>query len=220
MPLNEQRAVANVRERIRTQKLNQAYKQLQSIIPKEPSDKMSKIHTLKLALAYIDFLNGILKESDSSDCTPTSSANISLTQANSPTCYTSSPSTMSPPDVGHNLPCRNRHGFEEDEDLNHSRKRLRVGSIPKSTTAIANHSPTDCTNSKVFNYGGRIANSQMYHSMCDDERYQTDFSEDSNTDGVPHVIGGSRQHSESTGQSIDLRTAFREYRSCKRKCSF
>lgn len=64
-PSNKQRVVANVRERKRTQLLNQAYKQLQSIIPKEPSDKMSKIHTLKLALAYIDFLNDILKSSDS-----------------------------------------------------------------------------------------------------------------------------------------------------------
>lgn len=62
MARNEKRAVANVRERKRTQKLNSAYKHLQSIIPKEPSDKMSKIHTLKLALDYINFLNDILNE--------------------------------------------------------------------------------------------------------------------------------------------------------------
>lgn len=62
--VKDQRAVANVRERKRTQSLNQAYKKLQSIIPKEPSDKMSKIQTLKLALMYIEFLNNVLKESD------------------------------------------------------------------------------------------------------------------------------------------------------------
>lgn len=56
--------MANVRERKRTQKLNQAYKKLQAIIPKEPSDKMSKIHTLRLALSYINFLDDILKQSD------------------------------------------------------------------------------------------------------------------------------------------------------------
>jgi hypothetical protein len=67
---NKQRVVANVRERKRTQSLNQAYKLLQSKIPKEPSDKMSKIHTLKLALAYIDFLNDVLKSSE----TPSSPA--------------------------------------------------------------------------------------------------------------------------------------------------
>lgn len=64
MPANKQRVVANVRERKRTQSLNHAYKLLQSKIPKEPSDKMSKIHTLKLALAYIDFLNDVLKSSE------------------------------------------------------------------------------------------------------------------------------------------------------------
>lgn len=75
MPISKQRTVANVRERKRTQLLNQAYKQLQAIIPKEPSDKMSKIHTLKLALAYIDFLNDILK-SDESRGEPTNAANF------------------------------------------------------------------------------------------------------------------------------------------------
>lgn len=87
--MNEQRALANNRERKRTQKLNQAYKRLQSIIPKEPSDKMSKIHTLRLALAYIEFLNQILDKNDinhnvSFDC-PT--VNIS---PNSPSTSTSS----------------------------------------------------------------------------------------------------------------------------------
>lgn len=52
----DQRKLANVRERERTQSLNQAFKKLQSTIPKEPSDKMSKKHTLKLARDYIVFL--------------------------------------------------------------------------------------------------------------------------------------------------------------------
>ena len=66
---NKQRVVANVRERKRTQQLNQAFKQLQTIIPKEPSDKMSKIHTLKLALAYMNFLRDILNANEHSDTT-------------------------------------------------------------------------------------------------------------------------------------------------------
>jgi len=46
---SNQRVMANVRERQRTQSLNDAFKSLQQIIPTLPSDKLSKIQTLKLA---------------------------------------------------------------------------------------------------------------------------------------------------------------------------
>lgn len=46
---HSQRIMANVRERQRTQSLNDAFKALQQIIPTLPSDKLSKIQTLKLA---------------------------------------------------------------------------------------------------------------------------------------------------------------------------
>lgn len=46
---HSQRVMANVRERQRTQSLNDAFKSLQQIIPTLPSDKLSKIQTLKLA---------------------------------------------------------------------------------------------------------------------------------------------------------------------------
>jgi hypothetical protein len=52
----EQRVLANVRERQRTQSLNDAFASLRNIIPTLPSDKLSKIQTLKLASRYIDFL--------------------------------------------------------------------------------------------------------------------------------------------------------------------
>lgn len=58
------RAKANGRERERTHLLNEAYKRLQVHIPKEPSDKMSKINTLKLALDYIQYLNLLVSSSD------------------------------------------------------------------------------------------------------------------------------------------------------------
>ena len=48
--------MANVRERQRTQSLNDAFTQLRKIIPTLPSDKLSKIQTLRLATRYIDFL--------------------------------------------------------------------------------------------------------------------------------------------------------------------
>lgn len=51
-----QRMMANVRERQRTQNLNEAFASLRQIIPTLPSDKLSKIQTLKLAARYIDFL--------------------------------------------------------------------------------------------------------------------------------------------------------------------
>lgn len=51
-----QRILANVRERQRTQSLNEAFSALRKIIPTLPSDKLSKIQTLKLASRYIQFL--------------------------------------------------------------------------------------------------------------------------------------------------------------------
>jgi len=58
--LQSQRVMANVRERQRTQSLNEAFASLRKIIPTLPSDKLSKIQTLKLAARYIDFLYQVL----------------------------------------------------------------------------------------------------------------------------------------------------------------
>ncbi|XP_013788309.1 twist-related protein 2-like [Limulus polyphemus] len=62
--LQNQRILANVRERQRTQNLNEAFAALRKIIPTLPSDKLSKIQTLKLAARYIDFLYQVLKNDD------------------------------------------------------------------------------------------------------------------------------------------------------------
>ncbi|XP_054620529.1 twist-related protein 1a [Dunckerocampus dactyliophorus] len=64
--LQTQRVMANIRERQRTQSLNEAFTSLRKIIPTLPSDKLSKIQTLKLAARYIDFLCEVL-QSDESD---------------------------------------------------------------------------------------------------------------------------------------------------------
>lgn len=58
--LQKARVLANVRERQRTQSLNEAFSSLRKIIPTLPSDKLSKIQTLKLAIRYIDFLYQVL----------------------------------------------------------------------------------------------------------------------------------------------------------------
>ncbi|EDX08300.1 twist [Drosophila simulans] len=85
---SNQRVMANVRERQRTQSLNDAFKSLQQIIPTLPSDKLSKIQTLKLATRYIDFL-----------CRMLSSSDISLLKAleaqGSPSAYGSASSLLS-----------------------------------------------------------------------------------------------------------------------------
>lgn len=65
--IHTQRVLANVRERQRTQSLNEAFSQLRTIIPTLPSDKLSKIQTLKLASRYIDFLYQVLRTDDSCD---------------------------------------------------------------------------------------------------------------------------------------------------------
>uniref|UniRef100_A0A671Q346 BHLH domain-containing protein n=1 Tax=Sinocyclocheilus anshuiensis TaxID=1608454 RepID=A0A671Q346_9TELE len=46
------RVMANVRERQRTQSLNDAFASLRKIIPTLPSDKLSKIQTLKLSKVW------------------------------------------------------------------------------------------------------------------------------------------------------------------------
>ncbi|KPP79502.1 twist family bHLH transcription factor 2-like [Scleropages formosus] len=62
--LQSQRVLANVRERQRTQSLNEAFASLRKIIPTLPSDKLSKIQTLKLASRYIDFLCQVLQSDE------------------------------------------------------------------------------------------------------------------------------------------------------------
>lgn len=59
-----QRDIANIRERQRTQSLNEAFTSLRKIIPTLPSDKLSKIQTLKLASRYIDFLYQVLQSDE------------------------------------------------------------------------------------------------------------------------------------------------------------
>ncbi|KAG5333393.1 TWST1 protein, partial [Acromyrmex heyeri] len=67
--IQNQRAMANVRERQRTQSLNEAFSALRKIIPTLPSDKLSKIQTLKLAARYIDFLFHVLKtNTENAEC--------------------------------------------------------------------------------------------------------------------------------------------------------
>uniref|UniRef100_A0A8C9UPN1 Twist-related protein 1 n=1 Tax=Spermophilus dauricus TaxID=99837 RepID=A0A8C9UPN1_SPEDA len=61
---NSIRVMANVRERQRTQSLNEAFAALRKIIPTLPSDKLSKIQTLKLAARYIDFLYQVLQSDE------------------------------------------------------------------------------------------------------------------------------------------------------------
>ena len=57
--LKEQRVNANVRERLRTKSLNEAFGLLRQLIPTLPSDKLSKFQTLKLASRYIQFLDWV-----------------------------------------------------------------------------------------------------------------------------------------------------------------
>ena len=57
---NPQRTIANTRERQRTRALNFAFNTLRNIIPTLPSDKLSKIQTLRLATMYIAFLRRVL----------------------------------------------------------------------------------------------------------------------------------------------------------------
>ena len=58
----QMRDCANVRERARTKDLNTAYGKLRQSVPTLPSDKLSKIETLKLAVNYLMFLKNTLNQ--------------------------------------------------------------------------------------------------------------------------------------------------------------
>lgn len=96
--LQQQRAMANVRERQRTQSLNEAFASLRHIIPTLPSDKLSKIQTLKLATRYIDFLYQLLNDNGSKSkssriySTSDSSSGSGNTSSNSDSVFNQSPS--------------------------------------------------------------------------------------------------------------------------------
>jgi twist len=96
--LQNQRLLANVRERQRTQSLNDAFTQLRKIIPTLPSDKLSKIQTLRLATRYIDFLYQVLRNEEDTACPGAGGATVAP-----PTPQSLSPpvgeTRMMPPDV-------------------------------------------------------------------------------------------------------------------------
>uniref|UniRef100_A0A7E4VZ09 BHLH domain-containing protein n=1 Tax=Panagrellus redivivus TaxID=6233 RepID=A0A7E4VZ09_PANRE len=65
--LHQKRYSANSRERQRTQELNMAFNMLRRLIPSMPSDKMSKIHTLRIATEYIAFLDEMISDESAFD---------------------------------------------------------------------------------------------------------------------------------------------------------
>lgn len=79
------RDMANVRERHRTQSLNEAFAQLRQVVPTLPSDKLSKIQILKLASKYIDFLCRLLQSAD--DAAETAGGDLIESFAGYPTLH-------------------------------------------------------------------------------------------------------------------------------------
>lgn len=237
-PSNRQRAVANVRERKRTQLLNEAYKQLQSIIPKEPSDKMSKIHTLKLALAYIGFLNDILKTSEPAGSTTPSEPSSELSQSRKrtqsaqdqlhPTYSTGQPLLYGSPSSsctssGYTPQLLTNTSEEDDYDYQHYPAAKRFKTEPCLTTMTSgspctvNCSP--CYPSQTFHGGintDQAANST--DNLCTDNIQPTQPSY------LRHALTPSYKYRKSDipghfeeDLTIRLRNAFREYRTVKRK---
>ncbi len=61
--MDKKRIAANVQERRRMRKLNEALEQLRSVIPRDTNNqyrRLSKIKTLKLAINYIRYLDNEL----------------------------------------------------------------------------------------------------------------------------------------------------------------
>lgn len=233
-PSNNQRAVANVRERKRTQMLNEAYKQLQSIIPKEPSDKMSKIHTLKLALAYIGFLDDILKTGEPVGNTTPSEPSPEHCRAQEQTqpvqdnlhpSYTAQPIYGSPssscasssyaPQV-----LANTSEEEEPDYQNYPAAKRFKGALPEpcltnmtpTSPAAVNYSP--CHPSHFFNRANPDQIISKNNACIDSRRLRHDAVMPPYN--VDHANTGLPNHHEGDIR-VKLRIAFREYRSVKRK---
>lgn len=226
MPLNDQRAVANVRERKRTQKLNQAYKHLQSIIPKEPSDKMSKIHTLKLALTYIDFLNVLLKDDGELQRTLQPGQSKSPESSHKSPCPSSSRAYMNSGSSSNIYT-----SDEEDYQCRHRNKRQRTDD---------NHAQqvnqTDSQQETYGHYAGNLYDNGQHYSSIPLIDHQTSGYQLTNLSGSysDHQPSPKRPDSANSYYSdqtfniqpnspddeitkVYLRNAFREYRSRKRR---
>ena len=67
---NLPRSAANARERTRMRVLSKSFERLKLMLPWVPADtKLSKLDTLRLAMTYINHLNGMLVESDNEQST-------------------------------------------------------------------------------------------------------------------------------------------------------
>lgn len=56
------RAIANARERNRTESVNYAFNLLRNLLPTDPPNrKLSKIEILRLSISYIDHLDNVRK---------------------------------------------------------------------------------------------------------------------------------------------------------------
>ena len=131
--LQMQRSQANVRERQRTKNLNEAFTELRKIVPTMPSDKLSKIQTLKLASHYIDFLWKILENDDENSATKT--------EHESCNSFTTNPSSsISPTSTVFNIskPCpttsSSTSGYEAKEGLSYAFNVWRMEGVWRSSS--------------------------------------------------------------------------------------
>ena len=129
--LQMQRSQANVRERQRTKNLNEAFTELRKIVPTMPSDKLSKIQTLKLASHYIDFLRVILENNEDNGATKTEHES----------CYTpNQPNSISPTSTVFNISkpspttSSSTSGYEAKEGLSYAFNVWRMEGVWRSSS--------------------------------------------------------------------------------------
>lgn len=220
MSPNKKRAEANVRERKRTQTLNKAYKQLQSIIPKEPSDKMSKIHTLRLTLAYIDFLNNILKEGEPDETVQLNQCQHSHGHL-SRQAQASSPYTLNSPGSSnsHFLYLSSTTSEGDEEELTSVAKRLKTDYLDQqeakqfspATTLVYSPQPN---NTHYIDSNNSVTNLPPRNISCGTTQSYANQYHNSSTNSIDKQTNNGHVSNDLT---VSLRNAFREYRSIKRK---
>lgn len=175
--LMQQRVMANVRERQRTQSLNEAFACLRQIIPTLPSDKMSKIYTLKLASYYISFLQDLLN--DTSKSNTSSSSNSSNFSDSNDSAYETNTSQMMTASSHVSAGAINNSVFMIKNDSNYSgneacftHQHIHHGITPTITSSPESTSPV-CSSASSSSLSSPLSNSSSVLSSCSKRNSRT-----------------------------------------------
>lgn len=173
LQLTHQRQAANMRERRRMQSINDAFEGLRTQLPTMPYEKkISKVDTLKLAIAYIRFLNDLLNKDTRYN--GKSSTNKEVKKF----IYTFKSFDYSPNAlVGHSLSWRNCRELHVTANKTFKSKLWNITNIVKADMAELVHNRETVAEKQVINNKSLSDNEDDDNgSESEDEYMNTEFS--------------------------------------------